>query len=201
MKRTREAPPSPASRMLKLISEYDDHFTVDGDFDEEHHDIVRERGTASARLWYWNQFVRSLPYIIKNRIYWEFVMLKNYVKITLRHLGRYKAYSFINISGLAIGMACCMLILLWVQDELSYDKFHEKADDIYRLTTATPNSVWASSPWALMPTLKQNFPEIIKGTWYGETIRPVKYHGKAINEQCVLMSPDFFEMFSFSFIR
>ena len=58
-------------------------------------------------------------------------MLKNYLTVAVRNILRHKVYSFINIMGLAVGMACCMLILLWVQDEISYDRFHENADDIY----------------------------------------------------------------------
>ena len=60
-------------------------------------------------------------------------MFKNYLKIALRNIVRHKLYSTINIAGLAVGMARCILILLWVQDELSYDKFHENADYIYRV--------------------------------------------------------------------
>ena len=60
-------------------------------------------------------------------------MFKNYFKIALRNIRRYKTYSFINIIGLAIGMACCIMILLYVQDELSYDSYHANADHIYRL--------------------------------------------------------------------
>ncbi len=55
-------------------------------------------------------------------------MLRNYLKIAIRNMKRHKGYSLINISGLAIGMACCILILLYVTDELSYDNFHEKAE-------------------------------------------------------------------------
>ena len=54
-------------------------------------------------------------------------MLRNYFKIAFRNIQRHKAYSFINISGLAIGMASSILILLWVQNELSYDRFHQNA--------------------------------------------------------------------------
>jgi len=62
-------------------------------------------------------------------------MFKNYFKIALRNLLRHKGYTFINVSGLAIGMACCWLILLLVYDELMYDRFHEHASNIYRLVT------------------------------------------------------------------
>ena len=61
-------------------------------------------------------------------------MIKNYLKITWRNLKKNKIYSFINIFGLAVGMACCIVIMLFVQDELSFDRFHENADRIYRLT-------------------------------------------------------------------
>ena len=60
-------------------------------------------------------------------------MFKNYITVAFRNLKRYKAYSIINISGLALGMACCILISLYVQYELSYDKQHEHAGQIYRL--------------------------------------------------------------------
>jgi putative ABC transport system permease protein len=63
-------------------------------------------------------------------------MLKNYIKIAFRNLIRYRAYTFINIFGLAIGIICCLLILVYVQDELSYDRYHEKADQIYRIINA-----------------------------------------------------------------
>ena len=70
-------------------------------------------------------------------------MLKNYLRIALRSITRHKAYSIINISGLAIGMASSILILLWVRNELSYDRWHQHADRIYRITTASDNSRWA----------------------------------------------------------
>ncbi len=62
-------------------------------------------------------------------------MFKNYFKIALRNLGRNKIYSFINISGLSIGLACAMLILLYAKDEVSFDRFHNNVDNIYRVAT------------------------------------------------------------------
>jgi putative ABC transport system permease protein len=60
-------------------------------------------------------------------------MFKNYLMVAFRNVRRQKGYSLINIFGLAIGMALCLLILIYVQDELSYDSFHEKADRIFRI--------------------------------------------------------------------
>ena len=61
-------------------------------------------------------------------------MVKNYFKTALRQLFKYRGFSLINLLGLAIGMACCILILLYVRYELSYDSYHENADRIYRVT-------------------------------------------------------------------
>lgn len=60
-------------------------------------------------------------------------MFKSYLKIALRNMIRQKGYSFINVTGLALGIGCCLLIMLWVMDELSYDRFHENAGRLYRI--------------------------------------------------------------------
>lgn len=91
-------------------------------------------------------------------------MLKNYLKIALRGFRKHKIYSFINIFGLAIGITCCILILLYVQDELNFDRFHRNAGRIYRVveTRATPEgerSVAYTMP-LLGQTLASDFPEV-----------------------------------------
>ncbi len=60
-------------------------------------------------------------------------MLKNYFKVAIRYLARYKEYTIINVLGLAVGIACCILIMLFVRNEFSYNKFHARADRTYRL--------------------------------------------------------------------
>jgi putative ABC transport system permease protein len=87
-------------------------------------------------------------------------MLKTYFKIAYRNLIRHKAYSIINISGLAIGMAASILILLWVQNELSYDRFHKNADQIYRITCNASGFKAAVNPAGMPGGLKAQMPEI-----------------------------------------
>ncbi|HEX9653647.1 MAG TPA: ABC transporter permease, partial [bacterium] len=89
-------------------------------------------------------------------------MFKNYLKIAVRNLLKHKGYSFINIAGLAIGLACCFLIVLFVQHELSFDRFHEKAPRIYRLLHASKEdgAKSAISASAYAPHLLADFPEI-----------------------------------------
>jgi putative ABC transport system permease protein len=91
-------------------------------------------------------------------------MLKNYFTVALRNLLRHKGYSLINILGLAIGLACCITIFLFVRDELRYDSFHANADRIYRIQNNTSSDGhqrrMASTPPAFGPTMKQVFPEV-----------------------------------------
>lgn len=91
-------------------------------------------------------------------------MWYNYLKIALRNLLRHKGYSFINIAGLAVGIACCTFILLFVQDELAFEKNHTKAKDIYRLTITLDNNgtsekAGITSP-RIAPQLKEDYPEV-----------------------------------------
>ena len=90
-------------------------------------------------------------------------MIKNYLKIAFRHFKKQKGYTFINIAGLAIGMACCILILLWVHDELSFDRYHENADHIYRITYAEEiggaYDQYAIPPFVAAPTFAADLPE------------------------------------------
>ena len=91
-------------------------------------------------------------------------MIQNYLKIAFRNLWRHKAFSFINIMGLTVGMTACFLIFLYIRFELSYDSFHTKADRIYRIVCdiKTPTEVIkASGPsWAVPPNVKSEFSEI-----------------------------------------
>ena len=94
-------------------------------------------------------------------------MIKNYLKIALRTISKQKTYSFINILGLALGMACCILILAYIVDELSFDKFHEKAENIYRVATigkiAGRTIEVATCPAPMAQAMAEDFPEVLSG--------------------------------------
>ncbi|MCK4495018.1 MAG: ABC transporter permease, partial [Candidatus Aminicenantes bacterium] len=91
-------------------------------------------------------------------------MLKNYFKIAVRNFQRHKGYSFINIAGFAIGMACCLLILLYVRHEKSYDSYHKDVENIYRIAinirTQTANRVFALISPTAAPALKEDYPQV-----------------------------------------
>ncbi|QHT71265.1 FtsX-like permease family protein [Rhodocytophaga rosea] len=114
-------------------------------------------------------------------------MLKNYLTIALRTLSRQKAYTFINIAGLATGLACCFLILLFVFDELSYDTFQQKASRIYRLqyeVTFGGNEVkLASTPPPFAPLLTGFFPEIETAARVYQRNASLQVNGKGQSEK------------------
>jgi len=131
-------------------------------------------------------------------------MLKNYLKIALRNLRRHKGYTFINIAGLTVGMACCALMLMFIRHELSYERFHQKAERIYRMTMnithdGNPHtgSVMAAP---IGPALAAEYPEIRQAVRlqspYNST--PVKYQNQQFYEkELYYVDPSIFEIFDF----
>jgi putative ABC transport system permease protein len=114
-------------------------------------------------------------------------MLKNYLKIAFRNIIRYKGYSFINIFGLAIAVICCIFIFLYVQQEMSYDKYHADHDRIFRVAediqTKTANRIFAPVSPPLAPALKENFPQVeYAGRIIDLSPRLVKYQDKIFYE-------------------
>ncbi len=131
-------------------------------------------------------------------------MFWNYVKIAIRNLVGEKLYSFINLLGLSIGIACFLIISLWVFDELSFDRFHENKDRIYRVNTMTKNMGYVtSSSWRLGPALKEAYPEIESYTRLWPWARSlVTYQDKKFDEtNFYLADPSFFNMFTFTYIH
>lgn len=136
-------------------------------------------------------------------------MLKNYLKIALRNLLRHKGYSLINILGLAVGMASCILILLYVHDELSYDKYHKDADQIYRVTREWFNSDGASSLHLghvappIGPLLKIDFPEIQQMVRITDGNNPLIRHQDKVfqEERFYFADPNIFEIFTLPLLK
>jgi putative ABC transport system permease protein len=133
-------------------------------------------------------------------------MFKNYLKIAFRNLLRNKGFSIINISGLVIGMASAILILLWVQNEVSYDRFHEKNNRLYEvwennisdgaLQSGTP------TPQLMGPALKSDYPEIESATRVSWNMSILFGYGdKHLKGSGIWVDPSFLTMFSFPLLR
>ena len=132
-------------------------------------------------------------------------MLKNYLTVAVRNILRHKVYALINIMGLAVGMACCIIILLWVQDELSYDRFHENSDDIYRVIQhvgyANQSRAWAITQGPLGPSLERDFPEIINTARFAGSRFLLTHEDKNFYEPVILADGSLFEMFDFPLVK
>src|SRR3989337_1433040 len=137
-------------------------------------------------------------------------MIENFIKITFRNIIRNKAFSSINIFGLAAGLATCMLILLYIADELSYDTHHKGGDRTYRVIYSTVQGAWSSQPAPVAFAMKQDFPEVEEVTRllklpgmdkvlfkYQETNNVRKFYEK----DGYYVDPTFFKLFTYPFIH
>ena len=132
-------------------------------------------------------------------------MFKNYIKITFRNIQRNKGYALINVFGLAIGLACSIFIILWIQDELSYDRYHEKADRIYRVADesqsdgAIRRSVKTSAQ--LAPALVQDFAEVENAVRFSRNKYLIAYENKQFWHNIFFADPSLFEIFTIPFTK
>ena len=190
--------------VLWFFLDDDDYYQAIGDFEEAYRERVKRQGLITAKLWFWFLLFKSLPGFILDHVYWRGVMIKNYLKIALRNIKRQKGYSFINITGLAVGIACCLFITLWVLDELSFDRFHEDVDDIYQVLIHTDVPNISTTPALLASTLQEEFPDIVEATrfhWFFQDAL-ISYKNKSFYERRMrLADPSFFSMFNFPFLR
>ncbi|MBO0937482.1 ABC transporter permease [Fibrella sp. HMF5335] len=129
-------------------------------------------------------------------------MLHNYIKIALRNLRRSPLYSLLNMGGLALGMACCLLIALYVHDEWSYDRFHANYPHIYRLWEKQKQADGlfdvAVTPGPLAPALARDFPEVVQTTRVGRWGGVLTQGKQSLEaEQMLIVDPTFFSLFSF----
>jgi putative ABC transport system permease protein len=133
-------------------------------------------------------------------------MLKNYLLVAFRNFQRQKLFSFINVVGLAIGLACSLLIYLWLSDEINKDKFHADLDRIHRVVTNIHDDsgtiTWMMTPGPLAEEIKASIPEV-------EYVSPVSEGGKAliqVGEKSFLpagyfATPDFFKIFTYNLLE
>jgi putative ABC transport system permease protein len=137
-------------------------------------------------------------------------MIKNYFKIAFRNLIKNKVFSSINIFGLAAGITCSLLIFLFVQDEISYDRFHKDANNIYRVVKDFVNDDGsrlpdATTPPAIAPAMQKEIPEVVSVTrvfpnWGSSFL--ISYGDKKITEEKLYrVDSSFFDVFTFPFIK
>ena len=168
---------------------------------------VGSYGTAEQeyRKVYWGKVKRE--HRLTDELKWRLTMFKNYLKVALRSFQRQKGYSFINMAGLAVGLACFLLISLFVRFELSYDTFHEKADRIYRVGTEAPGSyrfgtnryVDTSAP--MVAALMDEVPEVEYATQIEINGVALRRGNDLFPEEGIYATRHFFDVFSFELLQ
>lgn len=175
---------------------------VQGDFEELYSERVEQSGKIRANFSFAMDALSLLPLKLLTRSKRTHstnnLMIRNYLKVARRNLVKDKSYAFINIFGLAIGMACAFVILVFVKLELSYDTFHQKADQIHRV-----QHVYSVISAPIGPTMVEEYPEVVGTTrmyTFSNDIK-VELGDKTFYEDFLIADNNFFETFTFQFIH
>ena len=210
-------PPRLPQRFLRWYCKPDLLEDIEGDIHEDYNKRYTRSGKHKARLYYWLDVIRFFrPFAIRNIFKAQIHnnMFKFNTLIAFRNLSKNKLYSFINIAGLAIGIAACLIIAHYVIFQMGYDRFHENADRIYRVHVSTVQNGedWGASAFtgfALAPALEKDIPE------FDAVIRAHPYYGGGVvskvvdsvntgsfrEESMLFADPDILKMLSFDFVQ
>ncbi len=156
-------PPRIAAWLMRNIANRDERASILGDLEEEFHEQSENSGSLRAHLWYWALVLVSLPSFVQHIFYWSSTMFKNYLTVALRIIKRHKGFSFINIAGLSVGMAATLIMGLYVQHEMSFDRHHENADRIFRVCVRLGEENTHRGPFTVPPmaaAMKEELPEV-----------------------------------------
>jgi predicted permease len=218
-------PPAWADRLLKRLLPAD----LLGDLHEQFAQQVTEVGDQKARWLYTLEVLRFCrPYFLKRRAAHDKLkmhqfgyysqpytlspdMIRNYVKIAFRKLSKDRQFTFLNLTGLSTGLACTLLLFLWVNDELSVDKFHEKDSQLYRVleNELLENELLTTeqTPYPLAQALVQQMPEVERAVSVNYTMdwfagKGVASFGQnSVKAQGVFASKDYFNVFSYKLLE
>lgn len=186
----KSSPPLLPRLLIRLALGGEELQEFDSDLMEIYQQMTAGESILKAKIWYSLRVFESIPGLVLDNIKWRSTMITNYLKIALRNFRRHKGYSFINIAGFAMGMACCMLILIYVRQELSFDRYHENADRLYRVAidirTQTSNREFAPITPMAGPTLKADFPQV------AQTARVLTAQGRLVKRDEVFFYEDLF---------
>lgn len=196
-------PPRLGFWFLRLLRRQGDSDLVLGDLEEEYAYLYHRQGLRAARRWYWHQVVRSVPRFTYELVYWWIIMLENYLKVAVRNLRKYPGFATINIAGLALGLAACFVITLFLIHKLSYDRFHPHADRMYRVVQDTQHGVLAAMPPGLAQALEESFPELEQVTQVARRLEGLFSHeGESFFlEDLLIVDPAFLKVFAFDVLQ
>jgi len=190
--------------ILCHLSVYEEMFVISRDYKIEYKAISNKYGRFLGFFWLLGNTIIAAYYYIILTAKWRLSMLKNYIKIAWRNMRRHKGYSLINIAGLVLGLSCFILVSLYVQYELSYDKYHEDYDRIFRIINHQPEKnymnsdyfAWTQGP--LAPTLMDRYPEVESAARMNMSHNQLIIYGKDsfLVDDFYFADPEIFNIFS-----
>ncbi|MEM1319164.1 MAG: ABC transporter permease [Bacteroidota bacterium] len=204
-------PPQLATRLLQWLLKPELAEEVLGDLEEKYWLQIDKTSKRKADLNYWYQSLNYLrPFAIKRLLFTDlnpFFMFNSYFKIAWRNLFKQKLFSFINVTGMSLGLCCFILIALYIQYEMSYESQHEKADRIYRLAQHQPGNEFrgtdrfAIAPVPIAPSLVERFPEVEAATTNTQLTDRFWLDGKIFYEQGLYADTALFDIFTYPIIE
>ena len=160
----KKLPPRLAKWIIKRLSYYEKEHALADAIEADYFDTRTRYGAVLSWIWYWSCTVQILFQYLKLSLLWSMIMFRNYLKISLRNMRKHKVYSIINISGLAVSIACCLMILMHIRFETSYDNYQRDADRIYRIgidiDTPSFKRTFVRISYLMAPYLKESFPQV-----------------------------------------
>jgi putative ABC transport system permease protein len=174
--------------------------TAAGDFEELYRRVLAEDGRAGAAAWYWRQVLRSVPAFFLAALRWRLEMFAGYLKLALRHSRRRPGLAAVNVGGLAVGLAGCVLAFFFVHDEFAYDRFHRRVDRVYEVKSkvgAGERTLSLETQGPVGPALAAEFPEVEAAVRLGRADVIVRAGGQAFIQDGLGADPSFFDVFSF----
>ena len=192
-------PPKIAGWFIRRMFPDRGRCSILGDMIETYRYLAEEMGLFRARIWFWSQCVKAFPHFFIEEMHWRIQMFKNYTLVTMRNLKKNSTYSLLNIIGLAIGMTAFILISLYVQYELSFDRHYKHADRIYRVIREGR----AFTPPPLGPELKEKIPEVemVSRSLRSNNTLVSHEQNHFLEEEFYWVDPEMLEIFSIPFIK
>jgi putative ABC transport system permease protein len=194
--------PKIARALLSRLDIYRRNHLILEDFDETFSELLRSGSVFKARWWYWRSTLATLAAYSRFWLAWRFTMFKNQLTIAYRNFVRHKLFSFINVLGLGVGLCVCLLIGLWVLNECRYDRFHKRADRIFRIERElfrdNAFSRWPVTGGVYKQALTNEIPEVENAARFWRRTFVVKDHRNFKHQQTLYAADNsLFKIFDF----
>lgn len=178
--------------------------TASADFEEIYARILTKSGVKKANCWYWKSILMAAVPFLFTAIHWRFIMIKEYLKLTFRHSRRRKGVALINMGGLAVALASCILVFYFIRDEFSFDRFHTHIDSIYEVKSKVmykgDSEVFLETEGPVGPTLAADFYEVEAATRMAKADLIVQTGDKIFRQKGIGVDPSFLDVFSFPLV-